>query len=189
MKMYEIDAWAVGKDGKEIGGGYMGDANTMEEAVDRILPYLRRSIVGGGTISGNIRDGFKFEDPKYDMADCTISVHPIDTDTRQDILPPAYDYKTMFIIEHQAGAGSQFSVAEDGKEAERIVKRIMIQSVDNQVGDILKVRVIDKYEVVTELRKAKPKYRPKYRMDDILPNDVEIEVRDECDLPLDWSEE
>ncbi|MBW2646245.1 MAG: hypothetical protein JRE23_08720 [Deltaproteobacteria bacterium] len=70
--MYKVSSWAVSKTGAEIGGGFIKEVPTISEAADVMLPYLERAIRGGGNISGNIRDGFKFEDPMYNMADCEI---------------------------------------------------------------------------------------------------------------------
>jgi hypothetical protein len=112
----------------------------------------------------------------------------------------------LFIIEHQAGAGSQFTVAEDKDKAMRIVKGIMGRPVDNLVGDILKVKVAKKYSAEFELKEVEdnpyctdmrcigadphtvencPLKEPCVNIGGILPNDVEIEHgrTPHCDNP------
>lgn len=72
--MYKVHAWAVSKEGHEIGGGIVGKYKSKDLAIKKVLTYLVRSIKAGGQVSGSIKNGFKFEEPNYDMADGTITI-------------------------------------------------------------------------------------------------------------------
>lgn len=71
---YSVMVCAVSKEGLEIGAGYVLEYTSKELAIEKVLDYLIRSIRKGGKVSGSVEEGFKFEDPDYEMADCTIII-------------------------------------------------------------------------------------------------------------------
>ena len=92
--------------------------------------------------------------------------------------------QTLFLVEHQDGAGSQWSIAEDEERVMELIKNIICQPSNNQVCDVLEIQVVEKYSHRFELVKQKPKIE--WKDIDTTPRGC---TNSKCGMPLASREE
>jgi len=68
MGIYKTHAWAMGKNGEEIGGGIIGHGN-IEDTLSILIKRLRDGLEKGSNISITLED-----DPYHRNATSTITV-------------------------------------------------------------------------------------------------------------------